>query len=126
MYLVKDLDKPLITFQGEKITSGEEGKPVSIRQALTNYLGGYQGKGISGDEFIKAYDLGLKVYSAEKNVELDDEQIKFIQKVIAATPIYISMVAGQVLKRLENSKVEDIPKDAVKDNVTEQHSKKQF
>ena len=103
MYLVKNITDPLKAFNGESIKD-MKGNELHIKEVLTNQLGSYSGKGVTGDKLIKAYDLGLKIYGSKTEVELDDEQIKFIKSVLEANPMYTSIVVGQVLTILENSK----------------------
>ena len=111
MYQVKNITKALLTFDGDSIKD-MQGKELTLKEVLTNQMGSYQGKGVSGDMLIKAYDLGLKVYAAKKDVEFDDEQIKFVKTVLDASPMYTAIVIGQVLRILENSKVEDVEPEA--------------
>jgi hypothetical protein len=58
------------------------------------------------------YDLGLKIHNAGDVVELDDDQAKFIKKAFDEGSVYLAIVVGQVLKRLEASKVVEASKSA--------------
>jgi len=106
MFNVQNAAEPLTTFEGKPL-GGEGEEKLTLKKVLVTYLGMYQGKGVTGEDLIRAYDLGVKIYNAENSLELDDDQFRFIKKVIesAQQPMYTALVMGQVLKKLEESKV---------------------
>ncbi len=105
MYLIKNLDEKLKTFQGEEITDGT-GSCLTVRNVLVNRLGSANGQDLkSGEEMIRAYDLGQKIFTAEKDIELDDDQAKFIESLFSRQAIYSAIIVGYVLKKIQDSKV---------------------
>jgi len=107
MYLVKELDKTLQTFEGEDI-KGMDGKELSLKKVLVTQLGSHRGtqqQPVAGDQLIKAYELGVKINSAATEVELDDDQAKFVKEVLSANPMFAAVVMGNILKQLEDAKV---------------------
>jgi len=116
MYQVKDITRSLVTFDGEPIKD-MKGEELILKDVLTNQMGSYQGKGVTGDQLIKAYDLGLKIHGSKAEVEFDDEQLKFMKTVLEANPMYTSIVMGQVLRILEDSKVKEEKPEGKKEEV---------
>ncbi len=112
MVTMKDLDKVFMDFEG-KALKDQNGTDLTVRKMLVKELGSYNGPKIPGDELIRAYDLGLKIHNSEKDVdlELDDDQIKFITKVVTETPMYVAVAVGQLFKYLDEVKIEAQAKD---------------
>ena len=104
MVVLTDLDRVVTRFTGEPVKDAE-GIDVTYRKALVNQLGGYNAAKASGENLMKAYDLGLKIHNAKDTVELDEEQFKFVRGVIVETPMYVAIVTGQVLKMLDDDKL---------------------
>ena len=107
MYKVKKLDDALKNLEGEDLNT-PDGEKLSLKKVLVNQLGGYKGtqaRPATGEQLIKAYDIGLKIHSAKGVVEMDDDQAKFVTQVLSETPMYPAVVMGQSLKLIENGKV---------------------
>jgi nitrogen regulatory protein PII len=104
MLKVEDLNVVMKKFNGDTIKD-MDASDLTLKKVLLNQLGSFPGQGqrASGAEQIKAYDLGITIQKSEKEISLEDEQVKFIvEKVISANPLYASIVTGQVLKLLKN------------------------
>jgi len=108
MYKVTDLEKALVDFEGIPIM-GMRNKPLTLKTVLMTELGSYQGREVTGDQLVKAFSLGAKIYESKDDVELDDEQLKFIKLVITKIPLFTALVIGQVILKLDALKKVTIP-----------------
>lgn len=123
MYKI-DVNKVLETFTGQPIKD-PVGKDLTVKSVLVSHMGAYganpqpAGRGqapapIPGEQLIRAYTLGQKIFECEGELELDADQCKFIKQVVLAKPLFTSLVTGQLLSILEGSKVEKDVKDSKK------------
>ena len=75
---------------------------------LTTVLGSYgvSGAKIPGDELVRSYDLAVKIYNAQNQIELDEDQVKFILKVFESTPMYMAIASGQLFKYIDKARLQ--------------------
>lgn len=104
MYKFNDVNLVLTNFDKTPLLY-EDGLPLTLKKVLTKHLGSYQGRDVDGEALMRAYILGMKVQESTKELELDDDQIIFLKKVLAATPVFIAVVAGQLLSLIDSCKI---------------------
>ena len=104
MVKIENLDQALKDFSGVEIKNG--GVLLTIKEVLVNHLGTMTiSLAGSGEKVVKSYKLGKKLYDAEKGKELTipKEDIQFIKDTILHSPVYTSLVLGQVVEFLEKT-----------------------
>lgn len=110
MIIFDNLNENLFDFDGVTHLKDSKNLPLTIKRMLVTGLGSYGISGIKilGDDLIRAYDLAFKIYNAEDKTELDDDQVKFITKVLEATPMYMAIASGQLFKYIERARLKAI------------------
>lgn len=107
MYIVKDLDKELVFFDGTPIKlPPPKNENITIRKVLVQHMGMFNLRTSTGAEMIKAYNWGIKIHDAKDLVELEDADFQFIRRAIEENPQYSAVIIGQTLKYLDLCKVE--------------------
>lgn len=83
---------------GSEITKPDKTN-FTIKDVLINCLGVHQTN--NGEEAIKTYDLGLRIYNSKGEIDLKDDEVKFLKSVISGNKQFVAIVTAQVLKYLE-------------------------
>ena len=91
---IKNLDQAMTTISGAKIMLTSD-KAMTYRNALVSACETHQGQPGSGDN-IKAYDLGIKIMNAEEDLELSEEDLEFLNKVIDSNQAFMAVVVGRL------------------------------
>ncbi len=99
---LKDLDQEIITISGQKIMMTAE-KALTIRSAIVSACELYQADKGSGDT-LKAYNIGIKVVNAKGDLELSDEELKLLKKIIEGSQQFVAVVIGRLLDFINQSK----------------------
>lgn len=91
---LKNLDKEMLTITGARIMMSAN-RPMTYRSALISACETYQGQPGSGDN-IKAFDLGIKIMNAKDELEISDEDQKFLLRVIDGNQAFMAVVVGRL------------------------------
>ncbi len=108
--LVKILNSQIKTIEGRAAVEVNEKKAnlITFRSALVCCCGAFQPQaqpGLSakaGQEAILAYDIGLKIHNAEKDIKLEEVDINLLQKIVDSNRVYVAFITAQLLKTLQN------------------------
>lgn len=99
------IDEPMQTFSGQGITipiaPGNTGVPEALthKMVLLNCLG--SARSTNGTDAIRLYALGVRLYEARGEIELDNDELVAIKRAVEQNaPAYILMIQGQVLQWL--------------------------
>ena len=72
-----------------KSAVGLNNKPLGIKDLLLNIVGSHVPK--DGKETIKIYSIGSKIDDAKKEIELSDEDIALIKRIISANGLKLTV-----------------------------------
>ena len=93
-------NEALKALNGEALVD-TSGKGLTIGAALANMLIAYRREGEYEFDKIKSYVLAQKLYT-DKDVDIDEADIKGIKKVIKSDAVYGPLVSGKILLLLDN------------------------
>jgi hypothetical protein len=97
---LKKLDESLTTLQGQKIMVSRD-KPMTYRDAFISSCEMHKANPGEG-EAIKAYHIGMKFIEAKDEVELNDEEIKLLKKIVDSNESFVTIVVGRLTDYLTN------------------------
>jgi hypothetical protein len=97
------LDQPILNLSGGRIMEGD-GKPLTYKSAIISMCEMHQPSKPGQGEPIKAFDIGIRIYHAESELELTAEDAAFLKQVISNSSVFISVVTGRVNELLEEIK----------------------
>ena len=106
----KDLDKNITTLDGTLIAGLLKEKSMTYRSALIAICEMHKPLHPGTGESLKAFDLGMKIQRAKEELELEQDEIEFLKKIIDVSSIFLSVVAGRLVHFLNETGVE-IAKD---------------
>lgn len=99
------LGEVLNNFDGTPL-KGLKDVDLTFKDVLVGELSAYQGEKNASDSLMRAYDLGLKIFNADTEIDLDNDQVKFLEKVVGANPLgYVAIVLGNLLHRIDEAKM---------------------
>lgn len=84
--------------------TGMDGKPLTYKTALISYCEVFKPKTMGNGDILKAFDLGINIQKTDNELDILEEDIDFLLKIINETPIFITVVTGRVIKYLEDIK----------------------
>ena len=100
-----NLRKPILTLGGKPIMEmGSPEKILNFKSALVSALEMHQIPG----EGIQAYELGGRLIKAEDEIEISEEDLKFLKKIIESSSVFVSVVIGRLSDFLSATKERSI------------------
>ena len=101
MIKLNNLEKPILTLHEKPILDlGDSKKILDYKSALISSLELHQKPG----EGIKAYELGGRFIKTKDEIEISQEDIEFLKKVVESSSIFVSVVVGRLTDYLNNAK----------------------
>jgi hypothetical protein len=100
-----NLKQPILTLKQKPILDiGNEEKVLTIGSAFVSALEMHQKPG----EGIKAYEIGGRFIKAteENEIELSEDDVKFLKKVISESSTFVSVVVGRLTDYLNKNNTE--------------------
>lgn len=91
-----NLDKEIKDINGNTIVFDTvNNEPLTTRTAITGMIGAG-----NSEDFMKAVELGLRIKSAKKEIELTNEDAVFLKQLVGKSK-YIDIVKYHITKELE-------------------------
>lgn len=106
-----ELKKPLTQITGEEIkkTNDPNSEAFTVRDALINILGSIAQA--SGEEKIKAYRLGVKIFEAQEVIHLEEADFGFVKNQVKDSQFYTALIVGQLLEYFNQIKEKDVERE---------------
>ena len=99
MPTLKNLDKKITTLEGRPI-SYIPGEELTYKDALVA-LCELKKPGSKPGDLLKAYEIGSKIYKVDKEIELTDEEINYLQELAQNSDIFVAVIVGKLIDFLK-------------------------
>lgn len=98
--MIVKLNEQLKTIKGNMII-GDGKDPITPKDAFIVCCELYKPEKMIPGRILKVLAIGTKVFNADDEVDLTDEEVKILKEVIEGNNIYVAAVTGSLLKLLE-------------------------
>ena len=99
MPVIRNLDKKITTLEGRPI-SFVPGEELTYKAALVSLCELKKPGGKPGD-LLRAYEIGSKIYKAEKEIELTDEEVNFLRDLVKDSDVFVAVIIGKLIELLK-------------------------
>jgi len=102
MLRLTNLNKSITTLEGTPIADLMKNKTMTFKTALISIC--EMSKPVPGTgEGLKAFDIGLRILKANNNLEVTQEDIEFLKKLVNNSDVFLAIVIGQLSHYLEDA-----------------------
>lgn len=89
--------------------AGMDGKALTYKSALVSCCEMFKPTTPGTGEMLRAFDLGMNIQKNDE-LEISEEDIDFLIKMISNNPIFITVVTGRIIRYLEDIKTSNVNK----------------
>jgi len=94
-----NLSKTLKALNGNELKDSS-GKCLTLKDVILNCIGFL--KGTSGEQNVQIWNLSIKIYNTEGEIELSEDEFNLIEKALDSNaPSYIPIIIGQAIKMVK-------------------------
>jgi len=95
------LSKTITTLSGAEVLI-QEGLPLTIKDAIVTIC--EMTKSQIPGETLKAYAIGAKIYTSKDYVDLSEEEMANLRKLINESNVFVATVIGRLIEVIDSAK----------------------
>jgi len=98
---ITGLGQTITTLSGAKVLI-QENLPLTIKDAIVTIC--EMTKSQIAGETLKAYAIGAKIYTSKDTVDLSEEEITSLRKLINESNVFVATVIGRLIEVIDSAK----------------------
>jgi hypothetical protein len=119
---IQNLNQKIKTISGQEIIGVDGSSVLTYKSALVSICELFKSDKPGSGETLTAFDLGMKIFKAEDEIELGEKDVEFLKSLITSNNFYLAAVTGRLMELL--NKKEETVKPENMDIIEEINKKK--
>jgi len=103
---IQNLDQRIKTISNQEIIGVDGKSSLTYKSALISVCELFKSDQPGSGDTLRAFDLGMKIFKAEDEIELEEKDVEFLKKLVTQNVFYLAAVTGRLMELLNKKEVE--------------------